>query len=396
MKILAKALTLVLLVVMVMGLIPSLNTPVSAATTPVLVLDSSTASASILDHILDYPTFSAGGPFTATFEWKCNLSQLSATQPDYYASVQSIGTLNGTMTEQPDPNIHITGNTNWTKVDYTFQNVGTYPMPSANIPGNVFRFRIHDAKGQLYVRNLEIKNAAGQVVYSLNNDAIVQQLIAQMEVSGLTKMDMSELYMIDFDNCPWMANQFDNGKYTSYVILETAAAPTTSSITRPTATSSTTTVTTTKTTTTATTTKATTTATTTKVTTIKPTTVTTTAPTTVQPTTQGNVCASGHKYQNGFCIYCAEPDVNYNPCANGHDFVNGYCAYCLTPDPRTTTTTAAPTTEPATAPTTNVTVNTNDAAGISYDVVIILLVAVIVVQLGIIILLTVKMKGKKS
>ena len=89
--------------------------------------------------------------------------------------------------------------------------------------------------------------------------------------------------------------------------------------------------------------------------TTKPTTAPTTKPTTVKPSGNADPCAKGHKYQNGYCIYCAKADPNYNPCAFGHTFENGWCVYCLTQDPRTTTTTAAPATEPATiSPTTSV------------------------------------------
>lgn len=240
MKRFAKIMAVLLLALLLVSLLPSLDMPASAATIPVLVLDSTTATASILDHILDFNTYKSGGPFTVTYEWKCNLKPISAAITDVYASVQSIGTTYGTTTDQPESGIRISGNTDWTKVSYTFQNVGTYPMVGSNIPGNVFRFRIHDAKGQLYVKNLVIKNAAGTVLYSLNNDSVVAQLVSEMEASGLTQADMSELGRISFDNCPWMANQFDTGKYTSYVLLETATPVTSSSITRPTTTKPTT------------------------------------------------------------------------------------------------------------------------------------------------------------
>ena len=68
-------------------------------------------------------------------------------------------------------------------------------------------------------------------------------------------------------------------------------------------------------------------------TTTKPTTIPTTKPTTVKPSVQ-NPCASGHHYQNGFCIYCAKADPNYNPCLKGHSFENGFCIRCGVQDPR--------------------------------------------------------------
>ena len=72
----------------------------------------------------------------------------------------------------------------------------------------------------------------------------------------------------------------------------------------------------------------------TTVSTTKPTTVPTTVPTTIstQPGVQ-DPCAKGHTFENGFCIYCAEPDPNYDPCAKGHTFKNGFCIYCAEHDP---------------------------------------------------------------
>ncbi len=66
-----------------------------------------------------------------------------------------------------------------------------------------------------------------------------------------------------------------------------------------------------------------------------PTVAPTDPPTTVKP--QGgnqNPCAGGHKYKNGYCIYCAKKDPNWYPCINGHTYcAEGYCIYCLAEDP---------------------------------------------------------------
>lgn len=74
--------------------------------------------------------------------------------------------------------------------------------------------------------------------------------------------------------------------------------------------------------------------------TTQPTTASTTLSTTMKPTAQStqpttkDPCADGHTYQNGYCIYCTDPDPDYNdPCANGHYFLDGFCINCGIPDP---------------------------------------------------------------
>ena len=44
-------------------------------------------------------------------------------------------------------------------------------------------------------------------------------------------------------------------------------------------------------------------------------------------------CAGGHTYQDGWCIYCLDPDPE-NPCARGeHNYVGGSCTGCFGVDP---------------------------------------------------------------
>ena len=405
MKIFAKALAVVLVLVMALSLVPALEAPASAAATPILVLSSTTAVNPILDHTLTPDLFATGGPFTVTFDWKADgIKDNDATDVGAaHGFVGVTGTIYGTLNNQANTGLSIKGTTNWESKSFQFQNVGTYPMSGTNIAGNILRFGLWKAKGSLLIKNLIIKNAAGTVLYNLNTDSVVSQAVSQTQANGLTECDMSELAAIDYANCPWNAGQFSTGNYTSSIRFEAGSGSDTTSsstVTRPPVTSSTTASTTKQTTasttkqTTASTTKQTT-ASTTKATTISTTKPTTTRPTTVstQPGAQ-DPCAKGHSYQNGYCKYCGVSDPNYNPCANGHTFQEGWCMICLAQDPTydrcadkghtyqnnfciycaaqdpnsiTTSTTTAATTTQATVPTTaapNNTQNTQNNGGL--------------------------------
>ena len=349
MKAISRILTVLLLAVMVFSLLPNMEAPVEAAGNPILVINPTTAVNPILDHKLDFNTFSSGGPFTVTFDWKCDLQLNDPTKGEYFASVIVEGTVYGSTTQtQVYPGYRINGKTGWQTKSFQFQNVGVYNVSGSNLPGGLLRFYVLYAKGEFQIRNLTIKNAAGTVLYNLNTDPVVAQAMTNMRNQGLTEIDMGELAAIDYENCPWVAGQFASGAYSSFLREDsTAAQTTTSSITRPTTKKPTTTQPTTQKPTTQkpTTQKPTTTPptptnppvvnTTTQPTTVKP---TTTRPTTKKPTTQqppaGHNCnTQGHSYVQGYCKYCGASDPNYDPCALGHSFENGYCRICLTPDP---------------------------------------------------------------
>ena len=372
MKTLAKVLAVVIVMAMALSLVPALEAPASAAGSPILVLSSSTAVNPILDHVLSSADFASGGDHTVTFEWRAvGIKSNDAADPNAaHAFVNITGTKFGSASEENTYTVNpaggIKGTTDWQKVTVTFGNVGVYGVSGSNYPGNVLRFGLWKAKGELQIKNLQIKTGS-TVKYDLNTDAVVAQAVANTEAQGMTECALDELAAIDYENCPWTAGQFSTGAYAGYLRFEAGTnVTTTSSLTRPPQ-STTTKATTTQPTTQKPTSSSSSSITTQKpVTTPKPTTVTTPKPTTVKPT-QGNQdpCATGHTFSEGFCIYCAASDPDYDPCAQGHSFVNGYCIYCLEVDPTFTT---APTPTPTPAPTTapiviqtnpNTTVNNN-------------------------------------
>lgn len=252
MKKISRILVFVLVLSLALCLVPALGTPAKAASTPILVLSSTTAVNPILDHVLSFETFSTGGPFTIEWEWKSDIKSNDPSDPDSFkAGVSVTGFIYGTTDvyqwdagfEGYNPPI-LKGKTDWTKGSFQFQNVGTYPMTGTSEPGNILRFSLWKARGSVYIRNLIIKNDAGDVLYNLNTDPVVTQLVTNLESMGMTEADISELAAIDYANCPWVAGQFSTGKYTSSIHLESDGninTTSSSSMTRPTASSSSTT-----------------------------------------------------------------------------------------------------------------------------------------------------------
>lgn len=322
-----------LILSILIGLLPAMQSGIDASASPALVLSSTTAVNPILDHVLDYDTFGSGGPFTVSFEWKAfAIKDNDPSDRDAgHAFVRVIGTVNGSTTqEQADPQLTIKGNTDWTSVSFTFQNVGIYSVTGENIPGNILRFGMWKAKGELSVRNLRITDASGAVRYSLNTDSVVAQAVSNAASIGLTEFAMSELAAIDFADCPWTPGQFSTGNYSAYIRIEGNNYPTTTTkkiyVDPPFTTSSTTQTTTTVSTATST---------------VKPSTAPTTKPTagtittvsTVAPIVPGGVCT--HNYICGICMNCFELDPDFrHPCLDGHDFdENGACKNCSIYDP---------------------------------------------------------------
>lgn len=340
MKTLTKVLAVLIVLVMALSLVPVLEAPASAANTPILVLSSSTAVNPILDHVLSINDFGSGGTHTVTFEWRAvGIKSNDASDPNAaHAFVNITGTKYGSTTVENEYTVNpeggIKGTTDWQKVTVTFGDVGVYGVSGTNIPGNILRFGMWKAKGELQIKNLQIKTGS-TVKYDLNTDPTIAQAVTNTINMGMEECALDELAAINYENCPWVAGQFSTGAYAGYLRFESSSEPTSSSssLTRPTQSSSTSSNTTKPTSApTSKPTSAPTSAPTTRPTSA-PTTKPTTKPSTVTAPAGHNCNTQGHSYVNGACKYCGATDPNYDPCAKGHDFVDGYCAICLTPDP---------------------------------------------------------------
>lgn len=378
MRLLKKALVFALMAACICTCLPALQPKAQAAGTPQINLIPTTAVNPYVDCFLDAKTFSSGGPFTVSFEWKAtNIKTNDAADPNaYHAFVGITGTIKGSSNSQASSGVPgIKDTTDWIKQSFQFQNVGTYTASGADYPGNFLRFGMWKAKGTLSIRNLTIKNTAGTIVYAMNSDDVIIDFCQSMDAAGITETSLANLGASN-TNCKWTSGQFSTGKYTATFSVDisggsstivTTNKPTTSSTTQKPTTIPTTRPTTAPTTspTTAPTTRPTnpcyyghtyrdgscifcgvsdpyyvpTAATTTK----KPATSTSKKPVTTHP------CVMGHSFVDGFCFYCGEPDPDYvyDPCRWGHDFANGICTVCGTMDPNYTPTTTHPTTPPA-------------------------------------------------
>lgn len=206
--------------VMLIGLLPAIQPSASAASTPVLVLCSTTAVNPVLDHILPYDDFGTGGPHTVSFEWKA-VDIISNDPNDPGAACAGVAVV-GTSPDNAESSIgydtpYITGTSDWISESFTIDNVGTYNEYGVNYPGNILRFYMMKAKGELLIKNVVIKNAAGTVKYDLNTDTVVKQAVSNMQSIGMTECDLSELMVIDSENCPWTAGLFGTGNYAAYL-----------------------------------------------------------------------------------------------------------------------------------------------------------------------------------
>ena len=287
MKFPKKIMSIVLLFICLLGLLPVMTLPANAASSPVLVLTSTSAINPLMTFTLDPGTFRYGGPFTVTYEWKSELQPLSGAQ-DAHGFSGVTGTIYGSSQQQTGSAPSIYGYTDWTPVSYSFQNVGYFNLQSGQQGGNVLRIGLWQSSGTLYVRNLIIRNASGNIVYNFNS--AMSNQVNQMVAGGQTYAPLPTFYAT-YDYSVWISQKFGDGYYSAGLRLMEDSSATVH------------------------------------------TTTPTTAPTT--PPTQGtqDPCANGHRYQNGFCIYCAKADPYYNPCAKGHAFENGFCIRCGVQDP---------------------------------------------------------------
>lgn len=281
MKFLKRLLIMLMLAVCLCGLLPPLAAPGAAAVSPVMVLTSSNAINPLLTLTLDPGIFRTGGPFTVQYEWKSELQPLNGSSESHaFSSVT--GTIYGSNQQQTGSAPIISGYTDWTQASFTFQHVGYFDLSYGQQAGNVLRIGLWQSIGTLYVRNFTIKNSAGYIVYDFNARTAAQ--VNQMVANGQTYAALPTYYST-YDYSVWMSQKFGDGSYSAGLRLM-ESSPTTKPTSKPTA----------------------------------------------PPATQ-DPCANGHRYQNGYCIYCAKVDPNYNPCQKGHTFENGFCIHCGIQDP---------------------------------------------------------------
>ena len=212
MKHLSKLLALVLVLAMVLAFIPTLEAPASAASNEFYIsFTNENHENPILDFYLNFETFKEGGPFHLSLEVKVENVEPwvhpfdGTTDENYRITTYIEGTKFGTAEKQGA--VSTTGDycrqgKGWKKYEYDFENVGYIGVSGQTIPCNIMRTSFWHCTGTVNIRNVLIKNAAGEVVYDMNKDADLLAMVADMKDNGVTYSDMSNLASFNED-APW-------------------------------------------------------------------------------------------------------------------------------------------------------------------------------------------------
>lgn len=226
-KVFAKILCIALVMVIGLGMVSLLAPSAAAASTPVVILRATDAINPILDIYVYREQYGTGGPFTVEFEWKCTLQRgLDATKQNTPSCFVGTEGYDEKGDRQPSVDIKMYKTTDWNKQSFTFNNVG-FCFGAGSVPeeNNRVRFGMWYFKGELCVKNLKITNAAGKVMYDMNADPDILQLVAQMEADNLTETDLGNLAAIN-RTCAFAPAKFGEGSYTAHLSLESGSSTT--------------------------------------------------------------------------------------------------------------------------------------------------------------------------
>ena len=242
MKHLSKLMALVLVLAMIVVFIPALEAPASAAGSDFYISFTNESHENpILDFYLDFETFKAGGPFHLSLETKVEnikpwVHPFDGTEDKNYSIKTYIeGTKFGTLENQAaTTDDYSRQGSGWNKYEYDFENVGFIGVSGQNIPCNIMRTFFWHCTGTVSIRNVLIKNAAGEVVYDMNADKDLQAMVADMKDNDVTESDMSNLASFNEDApwCPPAGFGIDGTKYAK-VVLSAGSKPTTPTTTKP-------------------------------------------------------------------------------------------------------------------------------------------------------------------
>ena len=167
--------------------------------------------------------FDKGGPFKVELEWKADIARMSAKEQ--MACRISIVEMNNSdagtgMTE-------ITKSTDgWQKASFFFVNVKGCLDSGAMMPYGVVSISMWYAKGSLSVRNLRITNAAGKVMYSLNDDPDIRALIKYSKDNGMSVCNLRDIGAVNPEPLLLTAT-FGDDSYEAVVSTSSAPPPTT-------------------------------------------------------------------------------------------------------------------------------------------------------------------------
>lgn len=138
--------------------------------------------------------FDKGGPFKVEFEWKADIKRM----PGKEGMNCFTGIYEKNNDEAKTNGYSITKSTNgWENVTFTFLNVKGCLDLGSMMPYGVINIGMWYAKGTLAVRNFRITNAAGKVMYSLNDDPDVKALIKKSKDENLSKCSLKDIGLIN-------------------------------------------------------------------------------------------------------------------------------------------------------------------------------------------------------
>ena len=212
MKHLSKLMALVLVLAMIVVFVPALEAPASAASNPFYIEFTNVDHENpILDFYLKFDTYKQGGPFHLSIEVKVENIEpwvhpfKDTIDENYRIRTYIEGTKFGSTEKQGS--VSNTGDycrqgKGWKKYEFDFENVGYIGVSGQTIPCNIMRTAFWHCTGTVYIRNVLIKNAAGEVVYDMNKDADLLAMAADMRENEVTESDMSNLASFNAD-APW-------------------------------------------------------------------------------------------------------------------------------------------------------------------------------------------------
>ena len=246
MKHLSKLMALVLVLAMIVVFIPALEAPASAASNEFYISFTNESHENpILDFYLNFEKFKSGGPFHLSLEIKVeNIDYwehpFKGTIDENYSIKTYIEGTKFGSTEKQDGSAS-TGDVSrqgkgWKKYEFDFENVGFIGVSGQTIPCNIMRTFFWHCIGTVNIRNVLIKNAAGEVVYDMNKDEDLMAMVADMKDNGVTESDMSNLASFNEDApwCPPAGFGIDGAKYAKVKLTSGSSTNTSTTTKQPT------------------------------------------------------------------------------------------------------------------------------------------------------------------
>ena len=181
--------------------------------------------------------FGSGGPFTVKFEWKIDNFRRMNTTDKPWALVHFLSLDSMTSADKDFVKTETSkGTDGWIEAkgldgkDITFENVRGINISGNIQPYAILEIGLYMAKGTLSIRNFRVENAAGKVVYSLDDDRDVNELMKYAEKEGLERCSLKDIGQINAEPAVLATGFGDNtatvtvSKSTDEVVTTTTTA----------------------------------------------------------------------------------------------------------------------------------------------------------------------------